>query len=326
MKHHLKAILKRTLCFLLYYTGLVALYRLLFPRRRLTILFFHQMDPDRFRFCLDHLRRHYHVISLADYLDFRRRRVAPPANSVVLTFDDGYQSNYLDNYPLLREYHFPAVIFLTAGFINTDQIFWWDKLNLAFQRTTQPAITFEGQTWPLATPAARAQAAGAIAEILKKIPDTQKNEKLAALLTSLDVSLADPPPACLPLTWDQARQMSRDGISLGAHTVTHPILTRIPLDQAAAEIASSKSLLEAQLNFSVPFFAYPNGEAADFNEDVKQGVRAAGFACALTAVRGYADLDSDLFALKRIPLKVDLTRPELAATLAGLWGRFSRQY
>jgi len=69
-------------------------------------------------------RRHYHVISLEEYLQYRREHRLPPASAVVLTLDDGYTDNRTIAYPILCRYGFPATIFLVSGAIGgTNQ---WD--------------------------------------------------------------------------------------------------------------------------------------------------------------------------------------------------------
>jgi peptidoglycan/xylan/chitin deacetylase (PgdA/CDA1 family) len=100
--------------------------------RRPRILYYHRVDDDDQRSCvrpeqfsnqMEYLSAHaYRVIDLEE---LRRTLVtgrALPAQSVVLTFDDGFADNYIQAYPILRRFGFPATIFLTVGFIGTAEL------------------------------------------------------------------------------------------------------------------------------------------------------------------------------------------------------------
>jgi peptidoglycan/xylan/chitin deacetylase (PgdA/CDA1 family) len=85
------------------------------------------------------------------------------------------------------------------------------------------------------------------------------------------------PQEGLPLSWEEIREMSENGIYFGAHTVSHPRLTKIPLEKAREEIELSKREIEEKLGKEVKCFAYPYG---DYNEKIIELVKEAGFSCA----------------------------------------------
>jgi peptidoglycan/xylan/chitin deacetylase (PgdA/CDA1 family) len=122
------------------------------------------------------------------------------------------------------------------------------------------------------------------------------------------------------LTWNQVREMERSGlVSFGGHTRTHPILSRVGLDTARQEIADCAADLEREIGPAPRHFAYPNGGPADFNEQVKGMVQEAGFASAVTSIRGTNGPGDDLFALRRITVDGTLSVGEVAAKASGLW-------
>ncbi|MBN1699400.1 MAG: polysaccharide deacetylase family protein [Spirochaetales bacterium] len=98
--------------------------------------------------------------------------------------------------------------------------------------------------------------------------------------------------------WDEVEEMARTGISFGAHTQTHPVLTAISLEKAREEITGSAYVLKKRLG-RVTAFAYPRGERRDVNHTLKQMVRETGVACAVTTVSGTNTRHSDIFGLKR---------------------------
>jgi len=104
-------------------------------------------------------------------------------------------------------------------------------------------------------------------------------------------------PTCEMLSEDQIKEMAEYGIDFGAHTCTHPDLTRIPPEVAKREIFESKRKIENLLETSIISFCYPYG---NFNDTIKQMVIEAGFKCACAA-HGHTKADGyDLFSLERI--------------------------
>jgi peptidoglycan/xylan/chitin deacetylase (PgdA/CDA1 family) len=98
------------------------------------------------------------------------------------------------------------------------------------------------------------------------------------------------------LAWHEIREMHRWGISFGAHTLTHPDLTRLPGDQVESEIRDSKAIIEDALGAAVPCFAYPYGH---HDRRTREIVRMH-FACACSDRLGLVTIGSDPYALERV--------------------------
>ncbi len=97
------------------------------------------------------------------------------------------------------------------------------------------------------------------------------------------------------LNWEQVAELARQGFSFGAHSVSHPVLTRLPVVEAQREILQSKAQIEERVGQPVEFFSYPYGH---WNPAVRNIVnRHYKGACATVA--GVIDPSSDLFALPR---------------------------
>jgi len=326
MMHQVKTIIVNILCFFLYYTGLVRIYRVLFPRKQITILFFHHVPRRPFDKCMHYLSRLYNIATLDKLIELHENRKSIPNNTVILTFDDGYSSNYYQNFPVLQKYGIAAIGFLTVNMIGGDGTFWWDQLIYALNHTHGKTVTIAAHTWPLRTRAEKRKAIPRILHMIKQMPDAQKNNTVDSVITQLNIDRHDAQNCNPMMSWEQVRDMNDKGVQFGAHTLHHPILTRVPLVQAQEEICKARDILAEQLDKPVRFFAYPSGEHTDFNEDVKRLVRDAGFECALTTIPGRVDLNSDLFALKRIPITANVNLPVFAVTLAGLSGNYPIWY
>lgn len=98
------------------------------------------------------------------------------------------------------------------------------------------------------------------------------------------------------LSWGEIKEMHRWGIQFGAHTLTHPDLTQLPLNRIEIEVFESKAIIENALGVPVSCFAYPYGR---YNNYVREIIRHR-FACACSDKLGLIDQESDPYALERV--------------------------
>ena len=117
-----------------------------------------------------------------------------------------------------------------------------------------------------------------------------------------------------PLSWEQVREMRGRGIEFGSHTMTHPMLSRIPAEDARREIADAKRRMEEMLGEPVSLFCYPRG---DHDDAVRGLVREAGHAAACTTAPGVNGPEADRWALRRTYVSRRDTLGEFAKKVAG---------
>jgi peptidoglycan/xylan/chitin deacetylase (PgdA/CDA1 family) len=230
----------------------------------------------------------------------RQPRGARPA--VLVTFDDGYRDYHDLAYPVLKALRIPAVVFLATSFMDAGGMLWTDEVQLAAQGTTKDRATLPwgdggGATVELPDAAARAALGERARAHLKKLPNEARRAALDALLAELGR-----PPARdrQMLSWDEVRAASELTI-WGGHTHNHPILSRLPADQAEGEIRTCRDRIAAETGKTPTTFAYPNGQPADYTEETKAILRSNGFSLAFSTSRGIAGPDSDWMAIKRLP-------------------------
>lgn len=99
------------------------------------------------------------------------------------------------------------------------------------------------------------------------------------------------------LSWSQLKELSANGWDIEGHTVRHPYLSQLDEANLFNELNQSKEVLEKGLKTNVSSFAYPYG---DFNSDIVQAVKDAGYLLAFTTDRGWADLMLDEWHLQRV--------------------------
>lgn len=281
----------------------------------LQILMYHRVSDRRdpflpamtarvFRTHMETLRSEFTVVSLREGVEgLRAGELAQ--NAVAITFDDGYRDNCTDALPVLRELGLPATVFIATGVIGNGGMLWHDRMFRAFSITPRTAIddpARHGETLRWQDPASRDRARDHVLAFLKSKRPDERDGCIVELLDRLavdDVREA----AGLMMDWHEVERLRDHGIEIGAHTVTHPILSRIPREDARSEIRSSKAEIEARLGTDVRFFAYPNGGRDDFDERTCDDLRAAGFEAAVTTEfgtnRASGDVSPDLMRLRR---------------------------
>jgi peptidoglycan/xylan/chitin deacetylase (PgdA/CDA1 family) len=269
---------------------------------------------------MDYLSKWFNVISAHDLVQWLSGGKELPPYAALITFDDGYLDNYTFAYPILRAHNFPALIFLTTEHIGTDAPFYWDMVAYCFHHTNRDQLTFpDGKTESWSNEEQRDQVSRNWIESMKLLPEGEKLRYVQDLPAALCVSVPEGFFKKLMMSWRQVREMQAGGIEFGAHTLTHPILTRITLDQVREEIEGSKARIEKELGGPVLSFAYPNGQASDLNREIEQIVAEAGIRVAFTLLNGPSSLEEvkrDPYAIRRIFISYKHSLSEYAALLS----------
>jgi len=236
-----------------------------------------------------------------------------PARALAITFDDGYADNEQVAAPVLRKYGLCSTFFVSTGFLDGGCM-WNDRVIEAVRACAKDRLdlsAFGLGVYLLDSAPARRRC---IDDILKRIKHLKQGERDAT--TRGIVSAADGGHApALMMTPQQVRSLRNMGMEIGAHTQTHPILTRLRPDAALAEIREGKTELEAILDEPVELFAYPNGvPGQDYSAVHAEMVRSCGFKAAVSTASGAASTRSDRYQLPRFT-PWDRTRLRFGARL-----------
>jgi len=323
---------------LLQKTGIFEIAHKLSPNL-LTVLNYHRIDdpfrmgfdtfrsnvsatPSDFARQMDYVAQRYNVISGTELADCVKKRRELPPRAAMITFDDGYYDNYSIAYPILKARNLPAIIFLATDYIGEKKPFYWDLIAFCFHHTKRDQAEFPhlgSQSWSDET--SRNKAMQNWIAVLKKLSDAEKQDLVEKLPAILDVSVPQDAFANMMMSWAQAKELSENGIEMGGHTASHPILTRISPEEASTELVRSKQRIEEAIGKRVISFAYPNGQSNDFNVDLITRVRDAGFDIAFTLLSGptrYSTVLKNPFAIRRIFLTHKDSFSRFTAKLAGI--------
>lgn len=269
--------------------------------QRLTVLAYHRIiewqhpdfadyepvvsaTPTQFEEQMQFIKQHFNVISLQDLDNFVTKSTSLPSRPLLITFDDGYTDNYVHAYPILKKYGFPAVIFIVTSRMTDPTRLWWDRVAFAFHYTT-----FSKATIPLLgehsfnSLSERRQVRQMLIDRLKILPENDKLATIGELERTLGVKPDNTPQF---INWDQVRELVANGVACQPHTVTHPIMTRIRIDEVQRQLAEAKATIEHETNQEAIAFAYPNGTPADYSAETMRVLRENGYRLAFTLTAG----------------------------------------
>jgi peptidoglycan/xylan/chitin deacetylase (PgdA/CDA1 family) len=300
---------------LLFRSGALGALRAVRPDTRLPILRYHAIcgaegdeyaepsicvTPEAFAQHVAYLTSNYTVMPLPEAVRRMQSGKALPRNAVALTFDDGYADN-LAAARVLHEHGATATFYITAGCLSGELPFWPSEIRQLVARIPGPAIQLRAREQNISIPCATAGERQAATRILARLFKSHPIPVRESLREQLREQAGRPAAVSPMLTWDQLREMHRLGMTIGAHTVTHPNLPNAGLTDATAEIVGSKARLEREIDSEVTMFSYPNGGAERYyTPELQRVVREAGYSAATTSFNGFAGPGSDPYALERV--------------------------
>jgi peptidoglycan/xylan/chitin deacetylase (PgdA/CDA1 family) len=271
------------------------------------------------------LKSHFDVIGLDDLntaigdasrdADRRRHRFA------MLTFDDGYIDNYERAFPILRAHNAPATFFLTTGFIEDRRLGWWDEVSWMIRssprRALKPGAPWFDTEWHASTESPD-ELIHHLLQTFYSLPGHQTDEYLnwIAELTGSGRApkiLSD----TLWMNWEQVNEMADAGMSIGAHTVSHPVLSRLSAEEQLFEVLESRLVIERAIGRSVSAFSYPVGRRDSFDGHTRNALAQAGFDWAFSYYGGFVSGETaDRFDIPRVAIEADTELSEFRAVCA----------
>jgi peptidoglycan/xylan/chitin deacetylase (PgdA/CDA1 family) len=254
-----------------------------------------------------YFKRNFQIVSMDEVASHMRLGEGFKRPSIAITFDDGYLDNYILAYPVLKQHGVPATIYLTTGLVGTLDGIWTEQIGLAFLETKKdyfhfPAL-FGDRAIPIKTKEEKEQANSNVSEALKLKPDNKRKELMQELFEVLEVNEESGRhfEERMMLNWEEVKEMRKDGITIGSHSHTHPILSQMSSEKAKEEILNSKKVVERDVDMEVKHFSFPNGREEDFSEELKDYCREIGFESICSVVYGpYNASKKDPFALERV--------------------------
>jgi peptidoglycan/xylan/chitin deacetylase (PgdA/CDA1 family) len=307
-------------CVLIFHSGFLSLYLSIYKRVKkkhpVVILLYHRFKAENedsvlpklyiksFEQQMFYIKKWYHVITLNELIENIKNKGKFRSPSIAITIDDGFKDNYDLAYPILKYFNLPATIFLTSGLINTQKGPWVDEIGTALSNTKimdlyvgeilgEPGVSISNNEQ-------KAKTLHRIYEKLVSLDHKKRADLVASLLSTLKETAYLRTRARIMLNWEEIEKMSQNNISFGAHTLTHPTLSRMGFEDAVYEIRESKRVIENQLGIRVKHFAVPNGKNEDFTEDLRKFCRNGEFESVSMTIFGNVTNETDPYNLPRV--------------------------
>lgn len=259
---------------------------------------------DAFQRHADFIKNRFHALPLPELIQ-RIKSGLSVEGCCAITFDDGWQDNFTNAFPVLKEFQLPFTIFLTTDFIGTRRIFWPEEVSFYLR---QPKVVFAARQCQVLDRIIRKFAEDGNEEsfletAVMKLKNCSQHERDEVLDQLRSASITQPPERQM-MKWEEVKEMQASGlVSVGAHTANHVILTQVSQGEAENEIIRSRRELENRMGVCPEFFAYPNG---DFTNDLQAMLERNGFTGAVTTRKGWFGEGVNLFEIPRIGMHEDV--------------------
>lgn len=293
-------------------------------RHKIIILMIHGVVDDRLQTTWNPLRRQlsvqkfdsgiaalakfYHFISIEQATAILSRQAPVQPYSIVLTFDDGYRNNVTHALPILQKYGIPAIFFLSTGHIEQREPYWYDRLDFAIQHLkNEQRVSFAGKNF-LFHPNNETMSRFTFSALRNRVksarlPYTEtmrKIDQIAGILEEnagcrlVDTFRNDHSTGIM--SWEEAKWVADQGVTIGSHTVDHVLMDRVDEDSAREQLAVSKKAIEQHTGKQCSYFCFPNG---NWDNKAVNLLRETGFTAAVTTETGANLVGDELLTLKR---------------------------
>ena len=280
-------LIKEILAIAIRFSGIPFLIRELFCRKKVTILIYHDPQPDIFEKHRKYLSQHYNFIALGELVNTLHNGDWSniPPKSLVITIDDGHAGNY-NLLPLFKAHKLIPTIYLCSQIVNTNRGLWFKVDGIRERRGKKNR------------------------ELFKRIPN---RERLARLKKEYDFHPQKEFSDRQALNRHELIEMGLY-VDFQAHTQFHPILTTCTDSECQQEIEGGKRDLEASLDVTCSHFCYPNG---DYTEREINIVKECGYKSARTSDCGWNDVATHPYKLKAMDITNDASINQLVAQMSG---------
>lgn len=296
------------------------------------------ITADAFRQQLRLLKGKYTVISPEEMRSWCQRGGDLPPRAALLTCDDGLLNNLTEMLPILQEEGLKCLFFVTGGSaLDHRTMLWYQDLQLLFLRAPEGSFVLAGDGIEISgvlteREQRRALWWGAVKQ-LSQI-DAEARERFLrtayayfGIEESLPLYLRTYAGAerhfCL-MTRSELLQLAAAGMTIGAHTLSHPILAQLPPEPAWTEIAQGRSGLESMLGSQVWALAYPFGDVASVTPEVVAMAKRAEFEVAFVNIGGGLGSRLPLHAIPRVHVNAGMSLAEFEAHVCGFYESLQR--
>ncbi len=293
---------------------------------------------ETFRSQLQLLKKRYNVITPRQFLGWCEDKSDLPPRSVLLTCDDDLRNTLTEMVPILQEHGLSCLFFVTgASLTEVPAMLWYEQLYLMllaskknaalalklddFQAHSATALQKRRLWWNLVQHLSRydagpRQALLDEARVQLRLSDDWSTQLLTAPLRS----------RFLMLNVSELGALVKAGMDVGAHTLTHPVLSQLPAEAAWNEISEGRCRLEKVIGKPVWALAYPFGDSASVTAREVEMAERAGFTCAFLNTGGGFGARMPRFELPRVHMTGAMNLGEFEAHVSGFYRALRQRF
>lgn len=277
---------------------------------------------------VSYFKREFTLVTLDEALEFIEGKATNRTATcrVLFTFDDGYLDNYQIAFPILKSHGAQGVFFLCSSLVGSGYVPWWDHVaylvksgvrrnfTLQYPDTLEIDIDREGMVGSLRHIFAHYRSAG--------------NKDPEGFLRELKEAVGGkelPVDARRFVDWNEAREMIAGGMAIGAHTQTHTMLSKLPVEEQRNEFVHSRAALREKLGVAADVLAYPFGGRSAFTAETQRIAAECGFRAAFSFYGCSANRFGSIerYNVKRVCVGVQSwSRMRVQAGIARATGKF----
>lgn len=296
------------------------------------------VSAESFRNQMRFLTSRYNVITPEEFQLWCAGKHKLSPRSVLLTCDDGLRNTLTDMLPILQEFGLSCLFFVTgASLSDTPTMLWFEELYLMLLEAPVRVSLELLESGVQAVAAGREEKRALWWELVKALSRFELNRRRALLeriRTQLGLSerwdsryKEDPVwgRRFLMLNRSDMGRLADAGMCIGAHTMSHPVLSQLPPELAWREISESRCNLAQALGSEIWALAYPFGDSSSVSSRELQMAEQAGLKCAFLNGDESLGTGAQEFALSRVHVTAAMSLAELEAHVSG-FHRSLRQF
>ena len=293
-----------------------------------------EVTPKFFEDVIQRLRRSGADLVSMDEVYRRLKEREFPRRFVSITFDDGYRDTHEFAYPILKKYDVPFTIYVATSFADRVGELWWLALEAVVAQNDLVELRIDGRDRRFECRNIQEKRA-AFGQIYGWLRQIKTEDELRHIMRDLTARhRVDMAAFCrdLCMDWKELAAIAADPlVTIGAHTVSHPILTKLDEKAVRSELENSRAVIETVLGTRPRHLAYPVGDRSAAGPREFKIAAELGFKTAVTTRPGviFRQHVEHLTALPRVSLNGNFQQPRFAKVLisgaaTGLWNGFRR--
>jgi peptidoglycan/xylan/chitin deacetylase (PgdA/CDA1 family) len=263
------------------------------------------LEKDYFYRLIKDLQQSGYPLSMDEVVEHHQTGEPFPPRAYAVTFDDGFENNYSIAAPILKDLGIPTTFYIATGYIENITMPWTDRIEYCLEMVDAGKVSFPwSQTiYAFQSPEDKIRILDYLRDHVKRDSSIDTDEMVSSVFLQCGVKeiKQSNDPLDLKMSWQQVRELDQDdSFIVGGHSHRHAILSFLDDTELETDIQTSFDLLLEKASICPQHYAYPEGLAHCYSEQVIKVLANHGIICCPTAIEGINRVSDNLFHLKRV--------------------------